>query len=90
MKVTIPGLASSQGPGGAGAGSGTPLGWSTAGAVFSTLQELLASLGLLKYQNVFRREEVDLAALRGMSEDEIQQLGLPLGPRVKILRALGR
>ena len=48
----------------------------------------LAGLGLDKYMNVFAENEVDLAALAHLSDDDLKELGLPLGPRRKIVAAL--
>lgn len=48
----------------------------------------LAALGLEKYAPVFAENEVDLAALAHLSEDDLKELGLPLGPRRKISAAL--
>ncbi|MBL8894550.1 MAG: AAA family ATPase [Rhizobiales bacterium] len=48
----------------------------------------LAGLGLEKYVPVFAENEVDLAALAHLSEDDLKELGLPLGPRRKIAAAL--
>ncbi|MBL8907765.1 MAG: AAA family ATPase, partial [Rhizobiales bacterium] len=49
---------------------------------------LLAALGLEKYIAVFAENEVDLAALSHLSDDDLKELGLPLGPRRKITAAL--
>uniref|UniRef100_A0A0C9RV61 TSA: Wollemia nobilis Ref_Wollemi_Transcript_11412_1373 transcribed RNA sequence n=1 Tax=Wollemia nobilis TaxID=56998 RepID=A0A0C9RV61_9CONI len=49
---------------------------------------LLQSLGLGKYLITFQAEEVDMAALRHMSDDDLKALGIPMGPRKKILLAL--
>lgn len=48
----------------------------------------LERLGLSKYEQVFRDEEIDLEILGELSEEDLIALGLPLGPRRKILRAL--
>lgn len=49
---------------------------------------LLQSLGLVKYLIIFQAEEVDMAALRHMSDDDLKALGIPMGPRKKILLAM--
>jgi len=54
----------------------------------ATLEELLAKLDLGKYAEKFKAEEIDLAAARALSEDELKELGLPLGPRKKLHGAL--
>jgi hypothetical protein len=48
----------------------------------------LARLGLDKYIDAFTANEVDLDALRHLSEDDLKELGLPLGPRRKIMAAI--
>src|SRR4029079_2251196 len=48
----------------------------------------LARLGLTKYAETFAAHEVDFEALRHLSDDDLKELGLPLGPRRKILAAL--
>ena len=42
----------------------------------------LARLGLDKYIDTFTTNEVDLDALRHLSEDDLKALGLPLGPQL--------
>mmetsp|Transcript_29386 Transcript_29386/g.56417 ORF Transcript_29386/g.56417 Transcript_29386/m.56417 type:complete len:178 (-) Transcript_29386:216-749(-) len=49
---------------------------------------LLNSLGLDKYRSLFAREEVDIDALTCMSEKDLTALGIPMGPRKKLLAAL--
>src|SRR5215210_2054563 len=48
----------------------------------------LAHLGLSKYAETFAAHEVDFDTLRHLSDDDLKELGLPLGPRRKILAAL--
>jgi len=54
-----------------------------------TVTELLNSLGLEKYLVLFQAEEVDMAALKQMGESDLKDMGVPMGPRKKILLALG-
>jgi hypothetical protein len=54
-----------------------------------TVSGLLNSLGLEKYGVLFQAEEVDMAALRQMGESDLKDMGVPMGPRKKILLALG-
>lgn len=54
----------------------------------SPLDSFLKSLGLEKYSITFQAEEVDMAALRHMSESDLKALGIPMGPRKKITLAL--
>jgi hypothetical protein len=53
-----------------------------------TVRTLLHSLGLEKYVITFQVEEVDMAALRYMSDNDLKELGVPMGPRKKILLAI--
>ncbi|GAQ90224.1 hypothetical protein KFL_006150060 [Klebsormidium nitens] len=53
-----------------------------------TVRGLLISLGLEKYMDIFVREEVDMTALKHMEESDLKELGIPMGPRKKIVQAL--
>ncbi|KAK6913167.1 Sterile alpha motif domain [Dillenia turbinata] len=53
-----------------------------------TVAGLLHSLGLGKYAILFQAEEIDMAALRQMGDQDLKELGIPMGPRKKILLAL--
>ncbi|XVF60386.1 hypothetical protein PTKIN_Ptkin08bG0041400 [Pterospermum kingtungense] len=53
-----------------------------------TVATLLNSLGLGKYDICFRAEEVDMTALRQMGDRDLKELGIPMGPRKKLLLAL--
>ncbi|NKK70425.1 AAA family ATPase [Rhizobium leguminosarum bv. viciae] len=48
----------------------------------------LARLGLDKYTEAFTANEVDFDALRHLSEEDLRELGLPLGPRRRVLAAI--
>ncbi|KAJ1269283.1 hypothetical protein BS78_07G199500 [Paspalum vaginatum] len=52
------------------------------------LDSLLKSLDLEKYLINFQAEEVDMKALVYMNEEDMKALGIPMGPRKKILSAL--
>ncbi|KDO28045.1 hypothetical protein SPRG_20206 [Saprolegnia parasitica CBS 223.65] len=52
---------------------------------FKVMESLLASLGLQKYGPVFEREEIDIEALTMMNAGYLRDLGIPAGPRVKLL-----
>ncbi|XP_038997268.1 uncharacterized protein LOC120122095 [Hibiscus syriacus] len=60
---------------------------SFAGVEQQTVEGLLHSLGLGKYGITFK-EEVDMTALKQMGENDLKELGIPMGPRKKILLAL--
>ncbi|KAB2847557.1 MAG: adenylate/guanylate cyclase domain-containing protein, partial [Hyphomicrobiaceae bacterium] len=48
----------------------------------------LAGLGLEKYAGVFAANEIDLAALPHLTENDLKELGLPIGPRRKVMAAI--
>ncbi|XP_074589354.1 uncharacterized protein LOC141845199 [Curcuma longa] len=48
----------------------------------------LDSLGLGKYSITFQAEEVDMTALKHMNDEDLRALGIPMGPRKKILLSL--
>jgi class 3 adenylate cyclase/predicted ATPase len=52
------------------------------------LSSWLAGLGLERYAQVFSDNEVDLDTVRLLSEQDLERLGLPLGPRKKLLKAI--
>jgi class 3 adenylate cyclase/tetratricopeptide (TPR) repeat protein len=49
------------------------------------IAEWLASKGLERYVAAFEAAEIDLATLALLSDDDLREIGLPLGPRRKIL-----
>ncbi|GJU19112.1 sterile alpha motif domain-containing protein [Tanacetum coccineum] len=53
-----------------------------------TVEGFLRSLGLEKYLISFKVEEVDMAALSQMGDHDLKDIGIPMGPRKKILLAL--
>lgn len=53
-----------------------------------SVDKFLHSLGLEKYSITFQAEEVDMTALVHMSDEDLKALGVPMGPRKKILLAL--
>jgi hypothetical protein len=53
----------------------------------SDVRDWLDRLGLGEYAEVFEREKVMLDDLPELSEEDLKDLGLPLGPRKRILRA---
>lgn len=48
----------------------------------------LTSLGLAKYVAAFHAEEVDMITLQHFRDDDLKEMGIPMGPRKKILLAL--
>ncbi|KAJ4973488.1 hypothetical protein NE237_006662 [Protea cynaroides] len=61
---------------------------SYAGEEPHNVASLLHSLGLGKYAILFQVEEVDMTALRQMGDNDLKELGIPMGPRKKILLAV--
>lgn len=53
-----------------------------------TVSSFLHSLGLDKYAILFRAEEVDMTVLKQMGDEDLKELGIPMGPRKKILIAM--
>ncbi len=50
----------------------------------------LQDLGLERYAQTFRDNEVDFDVLSDLAEADLEKLGIPLGPRKKLLRAIAR
>jgi class 3 adenylate cyclase len=48
----------------------------------------LRDLGLERYEPTFRENEIDWDVLPELTESDLEQLGLPLGPRKKLLKAI--
>ena len=48
----------------------------------------LRSLELEKFIPVFEEQEIDSATVRELTEEDLRELGLPMGPRKKLLRAI--
>lgn len=53
------------------------------------IHQWLEELGLGKYVDVFAENEIDLDAARHLSDDDLKELGLALGPRRKFAAAIG-
>ena len=52
------------------------------------LSTLLQELGLARYTAIFAENDVDLEALRLLSDAELEKLGVSLGHRKKLLKAI--
>ena len=52
------------------------------------LMAWLRDLGLDRYETAFRDNEIDWDVLPELSEADLEKLGLPLGPRKKLLKAI--
>ena len=57
-------------------------------APISTLREWLEGLGLGKYAGVFAENEIEMGDLAHLTEEDLRELGLPMGPRKRILNAV--
>ena len=55
---------------------------------FSSMFALLSSLHMAQYEEAFRRERIDLEVARGLSDEDLKNLGLALGDRRRLLKAL--
>ena len=54
----------------------------------NSIRVWLRALGLEEYVELFERERIDLATVRHLSDADLRELGLPLGPRVKLRMAV--
>src|SRR5580692_2988881 len=57
-------------------------------AATNNLKEWLQGLGLEKYADAFAREEIELEVIAELTDTDLQSLGIPMGPRKQILRAI--
>jgi SAM domain (Sterile alpha motif) len=48
----------------------------------------LRGLGLERYEPAFRENEIDWEVLPELTEGDLEELGLPLGPRKKLIKAI--
>ena len=48
----------------------------------------LRGLGLDRYAPAFRDQEIDAESLRELTEADLERMGLPIGPRRKLLKAI--
>lgn len=54
----------------------------------SDVEQWLTSLDLAKYASIFVENEVALRDLPQITEDDLKELGLPLGPRKRVMAAI--
>ncbi len=52
------------------------------------IRNWLDTHGLAEHAAVFEENEIDLDAARDLTEDDLRELGIPMGPRKKLLRAI--
>jgi len=53
-----------------------------------SLLDFLKSLGLERFEGNFRRQKISMSDLKLMSGKDLEAMGLPAGPRMRILEAL--
>ena len=54
----------------------------------STIAEWLASLGMAEYTERFAEERIELDVLPELTDQDLERLGIPLGHRRRMLRAI--
>ena len=54
----------------------------------SEVRNWLNGLGLAEYADAFERERIDLAAVHTLSDADLRELGMPMGPRKKVKAAV--
>ena len=59
------------------------------GRAMKGIVEWLASIGLSEYAERFAENAIDLSVIRDLTEQDFRDLGVLLGHRRKILRAIG-
>ena len=52
------------------------------------VERWLDELGLAKYASVFLAEEIDLLDLQELTDADLKEMGLPIGPRRRVLKAV--
>ena len=52
------------------------------------ISEWLRGLGLERHADAFEAQEIDLEALPELSDEDLKDMGLPIGPRRKVLKAI--
>src|SRR5215471_3935109 len=52
------------------------------------LGDWLRSLGLEQYEAAFRENAIDETVLHDLTEDHLREIGIPLGARLKLLKAI--
>lgn len=54
------------------------------------LSELLTQLQLSRYQQAFSREELTLHTAAKLNNDDLKEMGIPIGPRKALLEAFAK
>ena len=55
---------------------------------FAPVAIFLAGLGMESWSKTFEREKIDLEALTLLGDHQLREMGLPMGPRIKIMSAI--
>jgi hypothetical protein len=63
---------------------------SARGRPMQQITDWLERLGLGQYVQAFAENEIDLSVLPHLTDQDLKDIGLPLGPRRKILAAVGK
>ncbi|XP_057528848.1 uncharacterized protein LOC130807596 isoform X1 [Amaranthus tricolor] len=53
-----------------------------------SVESWLRSLGLEKYIITFKAEEIDMNSLKQLGDSDLKELGIPMGPRKKMIQSL--
>src|SRR5262245_23746897 len=62
----------------------------TATSFRSSVEDWLQRNGLKKYEPLFRENEIDLDLLPELDGQDLKELGIPLGDRKRLLRAIAK
>jgi class 3 adenylate cyclase/tetratricopeptide (TPR) repeat protein len=57
--------------------------------IVETIEDWLTALGLSEYASHFAENHIDLSVLRDLTDQDLKEIGIPLGHRRKMLRAMG-
>ncbi len=52
------------------------------------IEQWLEALDLTKYREAFAENEIALGDLSELTEDDLKEMGLPIGPRRRALKAI--
>src|SRR5215472_7953176 len=62
--------------------------WKPRGKQVATIKEWLASLGMSEYSARFAQERIEIDVLSELTDQDLERLGIPLGHRRRMLRAI--
>ena len=54
----------------------------------STIAEWLTAIGMSEYAARFAENRIDISVLRGLNDEDLKELGVMLGDRRKMMRAI--